>query len=120
MVAQKGDKFIIALPGFAYSSTVTALLYLVPLIAKFQHCSNPLKIIKATLKEPFGKKANKAEFSACNCYLENGRYVVDFQGKKSGSSAILTNMLGETGLLITSEEQGSQAVGDEVEVLLLD
>jgi len=120
MVAQRGDKFIIALPGFAYSSTVTALLYLLPLIAKFQNKDAPLKVIKATLKEPFGKKSNKVEFAACNCYLEDGRYVVDFQGKKSGSSAILTNMLGETGLLISSEEQGSKAAGDEVEVLLLD
>ncbi len=37
MVARKNDKFIIGLPGFAYSSTVTALLYLVPLIEKLQH-----------------------------------------------------------------------------------
>ena len=36
MVARKDDKFIIGLPGFAYSSTVTALLYLVPLIEKLQ------------------------------------------------------------------------------------
>jgi len=119
MVAQKNDKFIIALPGFAYSATVTALIYLVPLIAKFQKSPSSLKVIKATLKEPFVKRAKKAEFSACNCYLEEGKYVVDFEGKKVGSSAILTNMLGSVGLLITSQEDNSKDVGDEVEVLLL-
>lgn len=119
MVARNEDKFIIALPGFAYSATVTALLYLVPLIAKFQNAQSPLKIIKATLKEPFNKRAKKAEFSACNCYLEDGKYVVDFEGKKIGSSAILTNMLGSVGLLITNEADSSKSVGDEVEVLVL-
>ncbi|MEA2029415.1 MAG: molybdopterin molybdotransferase MoeA, partial [Campylobacterota bacterium] len=120
MVARKEDKFIIALPGFAYSATVTALIYLVPLIAKFQKRDSTLKVVKAKLKEPFSKRAKKAEFRACNCYLEGGSYVVDFEGKKVGSSAILTNMLGSVGLLITSESDKSKAAGDEVEVLLLD
>ena len=119
MVARKEDKFIIALPGFAYSATVTALIYLVPLLAKFKKSNSPLKVVKATLKEPFNKRAKKAEFSACNCYLEEGSYVVDFEGKKVGSSAILTNMLGSIGLLITSESDKSKAVGDRVKVLLL-
>jgi len=119
MVARKEDKFIIALPGFAYSATVTALIYLVPLLAKFKKSNSPLKVVKATLKEPFNKRAKKAEFSACNCYLEDGKYVVDFEGKKVGSSAILTNMLGSIGLLITSESDKSKAVGDRVKVLLL-
>ncbi|OHE05267.1 MAG: molybdopterin molybdenumtransferase MoeA, partial [Sulfurimonas sp. RIFCSPLOWO2_12_FULL_34_6] len=34
LVAQKEEKFVLALPGFAYSSTVTAILYVLPLIAK--------------------------------------------------------------------------------------
>ncbi len=40
MVARKDDKFIVALPGFAYSSTVTALIYLLPLIDKFQNINH--------------------------------------------------------------------------------
>ncbi|MBN2823855.1 MAG: molybdopterin molybdotransferase MoeA [Campylobacterales bacterium] len=119
MVARKGDKFILALPGFAYSATVTALLYLVPLLAAFQKSFSPLKVVKATLKEPFVKRANKTEFSACNCYLEEGRYVVDFEGKKIGSSAILTNMLGNIGLLVTREADSSKEAGELVEVLVL-
>ena len=118
MLARKGDKFIIGLPGFAYSSTVTALLYVVPLIEKLQHGKCTLRQVKAKLKEPFLKRAKKAEFTACNISLMQGEYYVDFQGKKVGSSAILTNMLGDVALLVTSEDDSSKEVGDEVTVLL--
>ena len=118
MVARKDDKFIIGLPGFAYSSTVTALLYVVPLIEKLQNGTCSLRKVKAKLKEPFIKRAKKAEFTACNISLMQGEYYVDFQGKKVGSSAILTNMLGDVALLVTSEDDSSKEVGDEVTVLL--
>lgn len=120
LVARKGDKFIVGLPGFAYSSTVTALLYAVPLIEKLQQGKCSLRLVKAKLKEPFIKRAKKAEFTACNVTLLQGEYYVDFKGKKVGSSAILTNMLGDVALLVTSEEESSKEVGDEVNVLLLD
>ena len=118
MVARKEDKFIIGLPGFAYSSTVTALLYLVPLIEKLQQGRSSLRKVKATLKEAFIKRAKKAEFTACNVSLIQGEYYVDFKDKKVGSSAILTNMLGDVALLVTSEDDTSKNVGDEVEILL--
>ena len=118
MVARKGDKFIIGLPGFAYSSTVTALLYLVPLIEKLQQGKCSLHTVKAKLKEPFVKRAKKAEFTACNVTLIQGEYYVDFKDKKVGSSAILTNMLGDVALLITSEDDTSKEIGDEVSILL--
>jgi len=118
MVARKDDKFIIGLPGFAYSSTVTALLYLVPLIEKLQHGTSSMRMVKAKLKAPFVKRAKKAEFTACNITLVQGEYYVDFKGKKVGSSAILTNMLGNVALLVTSEEDDSKEIGDEVNVLI--
>ena len=120
MVAKKGNKFIVGLPGFAYSSTVTALLYVVPLIAKLQKGKSSLPITEATLKDTFNKRIQKAEFIACNYSLENGQYFVDFKGKKSGSSAILTNMLHSTALLISSEEDKSKKSGDKVKILLID
>ncbi len=118
MLARKDDKFIIGLPGFAYSSTVTALLYLVPLIQKLQKGTSSMRTIKAKLKEPFTKRAKKAEFTACNISLMQGEYYVDFKGKKVGSSAILTNMLGAIALLVTSEDDVSKEIGDEVNILL--
>ena len=118
MVARKDDKFIIGLPGFAYSSTVTALLYVVPLIEKLQQGKCSLSKVKAVLKEAFIKRAKKAEFTACNISLIQGEYYVDFKDKKVGSSAILTNMLGNVALLVTSEDDSSKEIGDEVSVLL--
>jgi len=120
MVARKGNKFIVGLPGFAYSSTVTALLYVVPLIEKLQNAKSSLSKVKAILKEPFNKRAKKEEFTACNITLEDGKYFVDFKDKKVGTSAILTNMLGNTALLVTSEDETSKKIGDEVDILLLD
>jgi molybdopterin molybdotransferase len=118
MLARKGDKFILGLPGFAYSSTVTSLIYLLPLMGAFTHRDLTLPVVEATLREPFVKRAKKAEFTACNVTLENGRYFVDFVGKKTGTSALLTNMLGHGGLLYTTEEEGDKAAGEAVRVLL--
>ena len=43
MVAQRESKFVLALPGFAYSSTVTSILYALPLIAKMLGKKAPTK-----------------------------------------------------------------------------
>lgn len=119
MIARRDDKFIIGLPGFAYSSTVTALLYLVPMIAMMQQGRCSIRQVQATLQEPFAKRAKKMEFTACNYSLVDGRYMVDFSGKKIGSSAILTNMLGDVALLVTDEDDSSKDIGDSVMILLL-
>ncbi len=120
MVAQRGRQFILALPGFAYSSTVTFILYGLPLIRKMLGRDPGHTLVEATLKAPFVKRSKKTEFTACNLRFENGRYVVDFEGKKTGSSAILTNMIGETGLMITDESDGPLEAGTAVRVLKLD
>jgi molybdopterin molybdotransferase len=119
MVAQRGEKFIISLPGFAYSSTVTFILYVAPLMARMMGIANPYEPIEATLKVPFAKRSNKSEFTACNLTFEEGRYWVDFEGKKTGSSAILTNLLGETGLMICGEEDSELDAGTQVRVIKL-
>ncbi len=120
MVAQKGNKFIIALPGFAYSSTVTCILYAIPLIRRFLGLESTLNVVEATLKKPFQKRSNKSEFTACNVLLEEGKYWVDFADKKLGSSAILTNMLHGAALMITGEDDGDLEAGMSVNIILLD
>lgn len=118
MLARKENQFILALPGFAYSATVTALLYLVPLIGKFTGSKNRLNSVKAILREPFNKKSNKDEFIACNLVEQNGKYECNFNGKKVGTSAILTNLLGNTALLHLSPFDTAKNIGDEVEIVL--
>ncbi len=119
MVAQRGSKFIVSLPGFAYSSTVTFILYVLPLIGRMLGIDSPYEVIEASLKVPFAKRSNKSEFTACNLSFEEGRYWVDFEGKKTGSSAILTNLLGNAGLMICGEEDGDLEAGTLVRVIKL-
>lgn len=119
MVAQRGEKFIVSLPGFAYSSTVTFILYVAPLMARMMGNVNPYEPIEATLKTAFSKRSSKSEFTACNLTFEEGRYWVDFEGKKTGSSAILTNLLGNAGLMICGEEDSDLEAGTSVRVIKL-
>jgi len=120
MVAQIGKKFIVALPGFAYSSTVTAILYVLPLIAKMLGREQPYKIVAAKLQEDFKKRSPFTEFTACNVIVEDGEYFVNFKNKKVGSSAILTNMLDNSALMIAGEEDKALEAGTYVSVILLD
>jgi molybdopterin molybdotransferase len=118
-IVKTANKYIVALPGFPYSSTVTFILYVIPLIKMFMGLNPTLPYVKAVLKEGYKKRSKKTEFAACNLYYENGTYTVDFSGKKSGSSAILTNMLGDTGLLEVPRESGDLEAGSLVDVINL-
>ena len=120
MVAQKGHKFILALPGFAYSSTVTAILYALPLIAKMLGKKVPYKIVEARLAEEFKKRTPFSEFRACNIWVEDGCYKCDFKDKKVGSSAILVNMLQGAGIMMASEEDSFLEAGTLVSVIMLE
>ena len=120
MLAQHEDKFILALPGFAYSSTVTALLYVLPLISKMLAKEKAYTIVQAKLSESFNKKSHFTEFTACNIVLEDGEYLVNFKGKKDGSSAILTNLLDSSALMISAQEDNNLEAGTYVNVILLE
>ncbi|MBU0719734.1 molybdopterin molybdotransferase MoeA [bacterium] len=120
LLAQKSEKFVLALPGFAYSSTVTAVLYALPLIAKMLGKEDAYKTVEAKLAQDFKKRSTLTEFTACNIVLEEGEYFVDFKGKKVGSSAILTNLLHNSGLMISAEEDNNLPEGTSVNVILLD
>ena len=119
IVAQKENKFIVGLPGFAYSSTVTFILYVLPLLFKLKNSGEKLTIIKAILDQEFKKKGDKTTFTACNLNLKDGVYHLDFEGKKMGTSAILTNMLGNSGLMMLGNDTiNPLGVGDQVDVLV--
>jgi len=120
MLARKEDQFILGLPGFAYSATVTALLYLLPLMARFSATHHGLRTIKATLQESFTKRSDKTEFVSCHITSKDDQYLCDFKDKKLGSSAILTNMLGNTALMMLSSKDTSKDIGDEVPILIFD
>lgn len=119
LVATRDGKLIISLPGFAYSSTVCGILYLLPMIYKYEGANKKLPIVKAKITQDFPMKMKKTIFTACNVKYEDNIYKVDFEGKKQGTSAILTNMLGSPALLIQSEDSNDIKAGDMVDILLL-
>ncbi|RXK14250.1 molybdopterin molybdenumtransferase MoeA [Halarcobacter mediterraneus] len=119
LIAQKDNKLIIALPGFAYSSTVCAILYLLPMIYKYENSNKKLPIVKAEITQDYPQKMAKTIFTACNVFYEEGKYKINFEGKKQGTSAILTNMLESPALLIQQENGENLKKGDFVDILLL-
>ncbi len=119
MVAKKENKVILALPGFAYSSTVTAVLYALPLIANRLAKENPYTVIEAELKEDFKKRTPFNEFRACRLSFENGKVYCDFKDKKTGSSAILINMLNSAGIMMASSQDNFLEKGTIVKVITL-
>ena len=119
LAAIKDDKIIIALPGFAYSSTVCAILYVLPLIFKFRNANESLPIVKAKINQDLPRKMNKTIFTACNVEYKNAQYLINFDGKKEGTSAILTNMLESPALLIQKDDSSDLKAGDLVDILLL-
>lgn len=120
MVAQYDSKFVLALPGFAYSSTVTAILYVLPLLAKMLGKEKSFITVEAKLSEDFTKRSRFTEFTACNVVVEDGEYFVNFDDKKVGSSAILTNMLDNSALMISGEEDRNLEKGTYVNIILLE
>ena len=119
LIALKDNKIIIALPGFAYSSTVCAILYVLPLIYKFRNSNEKLPIVKARIAQDFKRFQAKTIFTACNVEYKDAEYQINFDGKRSGTSAILTNMLESPALLIQKEDSQDIKSGDLVDILLL-
>ncbi len=116
--SSEGIKFIIGLPGFAYSSTVTFLLYILPLIFKFKGANEQLNIKDAIISHNFPKKTKKTVFTASNLEYKNGQYFINMDDKKQGTSAILTNMLGNIALLIQDETSSDLKANDKVKILI--
>jgi molybdopterin molybdotransferase len=77
-----------------------------------------LKYKKAIITHDFKKKTNnKTEFHAGSLELRDGRYFVDFSSKRSGTSAILTNMLGKVALVKIDVDDEDLKEGQEVDIL---
>jgi molybdopterin molybdotransferase len=119
LAALKDGKIIIALPGFAYSSTVCAILFVLPLIYKFRNANESLPIVKAKINQDFPRKMDKTIFTACNVEYKDAQYLINFDGKREGTSAILTNMLESPALLIQKDDSNDLKAGDLVDILLL-
>jgi molybdopterin molybdotransferase len=76
-----------------------------------------LPIKSAKLIQSYKKRSKKTEFTMGNLSYEGAEYKIDFQSKKSGTSAILTNMLGNSVLVGLSEDCGDLEIGDSIDFI---
>jgi molybdopterin molybdotransferase len=116
-IVKVGSKYIFALPGFPYSSAVMTFLYVLPLLRAMQGLNPKSHYIEAIIEEDYKKRSPFTEFTACNLILKDGRFYVNLDGKKVGSSAILTNMLNNSALLRVEKESKFIKKGEVVKVL---
>ncbi len=117
-VVKIGKKYIFALPGFPYSSAITTLLYVVPLIKRMLGINDGFDIVYAKLKEDYKKRSKKSEFTAVNLqYSKDEGYTIDLKGKKSGTSAILTNLLDNPSIMWIEVDEGDLKKGDMARVI---
>jgi len=116
-IVKVGRKYIFALPGFPYSSAVMCFLYVLPLLKAMQGQVQKSDYIEAIIEEDYKKRSPFTEFTACNLVLRDGKFYVNLNGKKMGSSAILTNMLEKSALLRIEQQVKLIKKGETVKVL---
>ena len=117
-IAKSGKRFILAFPGFPYSSMVAFHLYAREILNSWL-CQKKDYVIKAFLKGAYSKKSPYFEFVACNVEFDNGRVCVNLRDKKQGSSAIIGNLNHKAALMLVPKDRLKIAEGELVDIMLL-
>ena len=117
-IAKSGKRFILAFPGFPYSSMVAFHLYAREILNAWL-CQKKDYVIKAFLKGTYSKKSPYFEFVACNVEFENGKVCVNLRDKKQGSSAIIGNLNHKAALMLVPKERLNIIEGELVDIMLL-
>lgn len=117
-IARIGEKYIFALPGFPYSAMVTCALYFREFINKILH-TNETYSYKAVLTEDYIKKTKFEEFSAAEIKNDNGILKISTSTKKSGSSAIVSNLNNKAVLLNCPADKNKLEKGQIVDFIVM-
>lgn len=118
-VVKVGEKYILALPGFPYSSIVGFYLYGVRLIEHLLYKDFSRRFHKVFMGEDYEKRSSFTEFTACNLNIINQTLHVDLNGKVKGSSAIVTNLLKNAVLLCIPIDKKFIKKGEVVDIFKL-
>lgn len=115
LAGRLGDAIMLGLPGNPVSSYVTALLFLLPLIARFGGAADPLPRTRTvTLGAPL--PANGIRQDYLRARIRDGRaYAPDGQ-----DSAALAALAAADGLIVRSPHAPASMAGDSAEMLDLD
>lgn len=115
-IAKINEKFIFALPGFSYSAIVCFTLYVRNAIYWALGLKNDYEI-HAILEDNYMRKTQFNEFITCNLKEQNGKIYANFEGKKQGSSAIVTNLCANSALLFCSQNTDEIKKGEIVKII---
>lgn len=118
-VVKVGEKYILALPGFPYSSIVSFYLYGVRLLEYWLHKDYERRFCEAIIDEDYEKRSKFMEFTACNLTQNGTSFYVDLENKIKGSSAIVINLLQNATLLCVPVDTKFIKKGEKVKVLKL-
>ncbi len=118
-VAKIGEKYILALPGFPYSSLVGFYLYGVRLLESWLNVDFKRRFCEAIMEEDYPKRSPYTEFTTCNLHVRNTSLYVNLKGKVKGSSAIVTNLLENAALLCVPKDKKLIKKGEKVQILKL-
>lgn len=116
-IVKIGEKYIIALPGFPYSSIVGFYLYGVRLIEYWLEKDFNKRFFEATIDEDYEKRSRFTEFTACN--FDEKTLHVNLKNKVKGSSAIVTNLLNKAVLLCIPIDKKITQKGEKVRIFKL-
>jgi molybdopterin molybdotransferase len=118
-VVKIGSKFIFALPGFPYSGAVMSIVYLLPTLRAMCGQDPKIRYVQAKLLEDYQKRSKYTEFTACNLKFIDAEVCIDLEGKRLGSSAIITNLLENAALLRVERDTKFISKGEKVPVLIV-
>lgn len=111
------EKYLCSFPGFPYSAAVTFRLYSVPIIQHYLGLDTKVQNSYAYLEKDYKRKTKFSEFVSCFSYENRGKIMLDFEGKRAGSSAILNNLLDNSPLLIVPDSVDGYKKGDVVSII---
>lgn len=118
--AHFGGKQFFGLPGFPNSTLVTFELFVKEILYRLNGTHFNQILLQIPLSQDVNKTDTRLEFRVCNVRNVQGRWTMDFEGKKDFQSAILNNFCpldsAYNGLCIL---ESAKNAGEQVQVILL-
>jgi len=119
-VGRIGDAVLFGLPGNPVAVMVTFLAFVRPALLRMMGATGTATpLLKARSAEPMRKKPGRTEYQRGIVALDaDGQLRVHTTGNQG--SGVLSSMVQANGLIVLHHAQADIAVGDEVDVLMLD
>lgn len=121
-VGQMGQTLLFGLPGNPVAVMVTFIAFVRPALLGLMgvpHTQAQALMIRAKSQEALRKKPGRTEYQR-GCLVRDADQQLWVRTTGNQGSGVLSSMVQADGLIVLNHEQGHVAVGDEVDVMLLD